>query len=236
MQSTDFSEYNTSSIQDVSLGAIYSTTFLESERRVHRNSRFEKLYEGLLIVVFASSPIGMHATPETRAIDDSIAGVEVTFSERPSYVPIELDNSKTRVAIYPNYIQSEEYKRQALKEANAHKALVRELALRSNFMRNKPAMFPEEYIGAMQRYSKMLSALDFKDCIVQYNIEDEVLEYSMYFNNGVKLALSIYADESDNMSDFCIFQDHELLVADTLPVWTLISKMEKILKKLKDNA
>lgn len=106
--------------------------------------------------------------------------------------------------------------------------------LRRNFMQNMPTDFPEVYSGAMDRYSKMLSHLKFDDCIVQYNTEDEVFEYSLYFGKDIELLLSVCADETEDLSDFCIFHNHELLVADTLPIRTLISKMEKILTKIEE--
>lgn len=235
MQTAVYSEYNTGAIQDVSLGAIYSNSYLESERRVHKNTRLEKVCEGLLLAVLASTPLEMHALGTETSLDSFPKAVK-TIVKKPVLVQIEFNNVQTKLAVYPNFSYSGEYQKQIKKDVIAHRAMLREQALRKNFMRNMPSDFPEEYKGAMYRYSKMLSYLDFKDNIVQYNTEDEVFEYSLYFDKGIKLALSVYADETENLSDFCIFQDHELLVADTLPIRSLISKMEKIITKIEDHA
>lgn len=236
MQTAVYSEYNTGTIQDVSLGTIYSNSYLESERRINKNSRIEKVCEGLLLAVLVSAPLGMHAFGIESSIEEAFPKVEKTFAKRSELVPIDFNDLRVKLAVYPNFSYSAEYQKQIRKDVITHRAILREQALRRNFMRNMPTDFPEVYGGAMNRYSKMLSHLEFDDSIVQYNIEDEVFEYSLYFGKGIKLALSVYADETENLSDFCIFQDHELLVADTLPIRSLISKMEKILTKIEEHA
>ena len=110
----------------------------------------------------------------------------------------------------------------------------RELALRRNFMLNMPQAFPKEYMVGLNHYTSLLSRLNFQNNIVQYNIEEEMFEFSLYFKNDIKLSLSLMADESEDLADFSVFQHHELLVADVMPVKSLVTKMEKLLKKINE--
>ena len=42
------------------------------------------------------------------------------------------------------------------------------------------------------------------------------------------------ADESEDLVDFSIFHNHELLVADVMPIKSLVTKMEKLLKTIEN--
>ena len=86
----------------------------------------------------------------------------------------------------------------------------------------------------LNHYKSLLLKLNFQNAIVQYNNEDEMFEFSLYFKNDIKLSFSLMADESEDLVDFSIFQHHELLVADVMPVKSLVTKMEKLLKKINE--
>lgn len=87
----------------------------------------------------------------------------------------------------------------------------------------------------LNHYKSLLSRLNFQNAIVQYNNEDEMFEFSLYFKNDIKLSFSLMADESDDLVDFSIFHNHELLVADAMPIKSLVTKMEKLLKTIEEN-
>ena len=76
--------------------------------------------------------------------------------------------------------------------------------------------------------------LNFQNAIVQYNNEDEMFDISLYFKNDIKLSVSLMADESDDLADFSIFQHQELLVVDVMPIKSLVTKMEKLLKTIEN--
>ena len=84
----------------------------------------------------------------------------------------------------------------------------------------------------LNHYKRLLSRLNFQNAIVQYNNEDEMFDISLYFKNDIKLSFSLMADESEDLADFSVFQHHELLVADVMPIKSLVTKMEKLLKKI----
>ena len=84
----------------------------------------------------------------------------------------------------------------------------------------------------LNHYKSLLLKLNFQNAIVQYNNEDEMFDVSLYFKNDIKLSFSLMADESEDLADFSVFQHHELLVADVMPVKSLVTKMEKLLKKI----
>ena len=86
----------------------------------------------------------------------------------------------------------------------------------------------------LNHYKSLLSRLNFQNAIVQYNNEDEMFEFSLYFKNDIKLSFSLMADESDDLVDFSIFHNHELLVADAMPIKSLVTKMIKTLKKIEN--
>ena len=86
----------------------------------------------------------------------------------------------------------------------------------------------------LNHYKNLLSRLNFQNAIVQYNNEDEMFEFSLYFKNDIKLSFSLTVDESDDLVDFSIFHNHELLVADVMPIKSLVTKMEKLLKTIEN--
>ena len=86
----------------------------------------------------------------------------------------------------------------------------------------------------LNHYKSLLSRLNFQNAIVQYNNEDEMFDVSLYFKNDIKLSFSLMADESDDLVDFSIFHNHELLVADAMPIKSLVTKMEKLLKTIEN--
>ena len=86
----------------------------------------------------------------------------------------------------------------------------------------------------LNHYKSLLSMLNFQNAIVQYNNEDEMFDISLYFKNDIKLTFSLMADESDDLVDFSIFHHHELLVADAMPIKSLVTKMEKMLKTIEN--
>ena len=86
----------------------------------------------------------------------------------------------------------------------------------------------------LNHYKSLLSRLNFQNAIVQYNNEDEMFDVSLYFKNDIKLSFSLMADESDDLVDFSIFHNHELLVADAMPIKSLVTKMIKTLKKIEN--
>ena len=84
----------------------------------------------------------------------------------------------------------------------------------------------------LNHYTSLLSRLNFQNDIVQYNIEDEMFEFSLYFKNDIKLSLRLMADESEDLADFSVFQHNELLFSDVMPIKSLVTKIEKLLKKI----
>ena len=86
----------------------------------------------------------------------------------------------------------------------------------------------------LNHYKRLLSRLNFHNAIVQYNNEDEMFDVSLYFKNDIKLSFSLMADESEDLVDFSIFNNHELLVADVMPIKSLVTKMEKLLKTIEN--
>ena len=86
----------------------------------------------------------------------------------------------------------------------------------------------------LNHYKSLLLKLNFQNAIVQYNNEDDMFDVSLYFKNDIKLSFSLMADESDDLVDFSIFHHHELLVADAMPMKSLVTKMIKTLKKIEN--
>ena len=86
----------------------------------------------------------------------------------------------------------------------------------------------------LNHYKSLLLKLNFQNAIIQYNNEDEMFDVSLYFKNDIKLSFILMADESDDLVDFSIFQHQELLVADVMPIKSLVTKMEKLLKTIEN--
>lgn len=226
------SEYTSGNIKELSINDIYSSNFLEAEQRTknRKKSQFVKVCEGIFLALMLSASVEMHALPSSKLERRMNQTEFITSRQYVQSVDVALLNAK--VTLFPKYSSSKEYLKQLQKEGQSFRKIERELAMRRNFMRNMPQAFPNKYMRGLNHYMSLLSRLNFQNDIVQYNVEDEMFEFSLYFKNDIKLSLSLMADESEDLADFCVFQHHELLVADVMPVQSLVTKMEKLLKKI----
>lgn len=103
--------------------------------------------------------------------------------------------------------------------------------------RNKSNVKP----GYMSRWTMCkanlaLSQLPFSDAILQYVSYDDIWHYNLYFANNLEMSVSVYVDEdnSDNV-DFSVYHHGELVVANVLPMNSLVKKMKSILSKSANN-
>lgn len=226
------SEYTSGNIKELSINDIYSSNFLEAEHRTKnsKNSQFVKLCEGMFLALLLSASVEMQPLPSFK-LERQMNQTEF-FTSRQYVQSVDVDLLNAKVTLSPKFSSSKEYLKQLQKEGQSFRKIERELALRRNFMLNMPQAFPKEYMVGLNHYTSLLSRLNFQNDIVQYNIEDEMFEFSLYFKNDIKLSLSLMADESEDLADFSVFQHHELLVADVMPVKSLVTKMEKLLKKI----
>ena len=84
----------------------------------------------------------------------------------------------------------------------------------------------------MKDANVLLSDLNFYDAILQYDSFDEAWHYNLFFDKNIEL--SLYIDEIDN-ADFSIYHNGKLIVSNTIPLTSLITKMKSITSIVQEN-
>lgn len=76
----------------------------------------------------------------------------------------------------------------------------------------------------------------FIDAILQYVGYDDVWHYNLYFDDDLEMSVSVYVDdEIPDGVDFSVYHHGELVVANVLPIRSLVKKMKGVLSKSAKN-
>lgn len=119
-----------------------------------------------------------------------------------------------------------------VKEDNSkNNALVQKL-LNSYSKNSSDHKLPNEILAVMKDANVLLSDLNFYDAILQYDSFDEAWHYNLFFDKNIEL--SLYIDEIDN-ADFSIYHNGKLIVSNTIPLTSLITKMKSITSIVQEN-
>lgn len=84
----------------------------------------------------------------------------------------------------------------------------------------------------MHKTNYALSQLPYNDAILQYVDYDDVWHYNLYFPGDIEMSVSVYVDdETTDSVDFSVYHKGELVVANMLPLRSLVKKMRGVLSK-----
>lgn len=88
----------------------------------------------------------------------------------------------------------------------------------------------------MRRTNLVLSQLPYSDAILQYVSYDDIWHYNLYFPDDLEMSVSVYVgDETPDSVDFSVYHKGDLVVANMLPLRSLVKKMKGVLSKYQVN-
>lgn len=88
----------------------------------------------------------------------------------------------------------------------------------------------------MRRTNLSLSQLPYSDAILQYVSYDDIWHYNLFFSGDLEMSVSVYVDdETTDSIDFSVYHKGELVVANMLPLRSLVRKMKNVLSKYQVN-
>lgn len=88
----------------------------------------------------------------------------------------------------------------------------------------------------MRRTNLALSQLPYSDAILQYVSYDDIWHYNLFFSGDLEMSVSVYVDdETTDSVDFSVYNKGELVVANMLPLRSLVKKMKSLLSKYQVN-
>lgn len=225
------------------LGDVYFMSCLRSAEGSHNEVSLHGGKTVVKIMLVASlmqpgdtfaSKVSAQATSQKEVPELSI-GFE---SQRPSGVnsnviqegPVSLE-----VKASPSYRYRS--RKAILAEQESLERVEREQLIRQSLKRNKSKSQPS-YMArwTMRRANLALSQLPFTDAILQYVGFDDVWHYNLYFDDDLEMSVSVYVDEEPSDSvDFSVYHHGELVVANVLPMRSLVKKMKSVLSKSANN-
>ena len=109
--------------------------------------------------------------------------------------------------------------------------------LLQSWNKNKQSVQPS-YMARwfMRRTNLALSQLPYSDAILQYVSDDDIWHYNLFFPGDLEMSVSVYVDdESTDIVDFSVYHKGELVVANMLPLLSLVKKMKSVLSKYQVN-
>lgn len=109
--------------------------------------------------------------------------------------------------------------------------------LLQSWNKNKQSVQPS-YMARwfMRRTNLALSQLPYSDAILQYVSYDDIWHYNLFFPGDLEMSVSVYVDDEPTDSvDFSVYHKGELVVANMLPLRSLVKKMKSVLSKYQVN-
>ena len=123
-----------------------------------------------------------------------------------------------------------------LKSLDLYNKIERSQKLLLSYRKNDDgAEVPSESMVVMKQTNRLLSQLPFEDAILNYDKYEDAWQYYLYLPHHIELSIGVFSDMPGDV-DFSVYQHSDLLVANTIKINQLVSKMKQILQKADKNA
>lgn len=225
------------------LGDVYFMSCLRSAEGTHNEVTFHggKTVVKIMLVASLMQPSDMFAA-DIKAQDSmqkEIPELSIGFGpQRPNGGKsnvIQEGSVSLEVNASPSY-RNRGRKAVQVEQESLERA-EREQLIMQSLRKNKSEIQPS-YMArwTMRRANRALSQLPFTDAILQYVGFDDVWHYNLYFDNDLEMSVSVYVDDGASDSvDFSVYHHGELVVANVLPMRSLVKKMKSVLSKSASN-
>lgn len=220
--------YGTELLRATGLKDIYYYSCEESEINGN-SSKLVKAAAGLFIVVNMAMPQPAFSKDVVIPNIDNKPMIELVQA------PIRmLETPKSDIKIgTPRPLTYHEVK---LKSLDLYNRIERTQKLLLSYSKNDDgAEVPSESMVVMKQTNRLLSQLPFEDAILNYDKYEDAWQYYLYLPHHIELSIGVFSDMPGDV-DFSVYQHSDLLVANTIKINQLVSKMKQILQKADRNA
>ena len=91
---------------------------------------------------------------------------------------------------------------------------------------------PKEFVKDFEWMANILSSLPLKDSLVQYSQFDNMIDFLIVLNDGIKLSVGKFTDEDavDEVVEFSLYDKRVLLLSGEMKLEELVKKIKQIHK------
>lgn len=101
---------------------------------------------------------------------------------------------------------------------------------RASFLKHGGLSLPQECKNEFEWMANMLSALPLRESLVQYSKIDNMIDFLLVLNDGMKLSIGKFTDEDDDKEtvDFSLYNKRKLLLSGEIKLDDLVKKIKHI--------
>ncbi len=102
----------------------------------------------------------------------------------------------------------------------------------SSFEQHDGLSMPKEFMKDFEWMANTLSSLPLKDSLVQYSQFDNMIDFLIVLNDGMKLSIGKFTDEDsvDEVVEFSLYNKRTLLLSGEMKLEDLVKKIKQIHK------
>jgi hypothetical protein len=102
----------------------------------------------------------------------------------------------------------------------------------SSFEQHDGFSMPKEFVKDFEWMANILSSLPLKDSLVQYSQFDNMIDFLIVLNDGIKLSVGKFTDEDavDEVVEFSLYDKRVLLLSGEMKLEELVKKIKQIHK------
>jgi hypothetical protein len=101
--------------------------------------------------------------------------------------------------------------------------------LRQSFLKHEGRLLAPEYTRRFEDTASSLSALTFREALVQYNKFDCAIDFSFILPDKMELSVTKFIeDDIEDLVDVSLYHHKEMILTGEMPVNVLIEKMSQI--------
>lgn len=103
---------------------------------------------------------------------------------------------------------------------------------KESFARHDGDLVPIEASKVFERMAELLSELPVRESLVQYSCVDSMIDFLLVLNDGMRLSVGKFTDESDTeeIVEFSVYNKRELLLSGETSIEQLVKKIRRIHK------
>ncbi len=100
----------------------------------------------------------------------------------------------------------------------------------TSFLQHDGLSLPQEYKKDFEWMANTLSALPLRDSLVQYSEVDNMIDFLLVLNDGMRLSVGKFTDEDDakEMVEFSLYNKRKLLLSGEIKLDDLVRKIKQI--------
>ena len=101
--------------------------------------------------------------------------------------------------------------------------------LEQSFLKHEGCLLTLKHTRLFEETASSLSALIFKEALVQYNTVDCAIDFSFILRDGMELSVTKFIeDDIEDLVDISLYHHNEMILTGEMPIHVLMEKMNQI--------